>query len=46
MRNECSSPGQWQNPKDQSKNKKNLDYWIDLAKLLDKGKFNALFLGE
>ncbi len=39
------SPGQWQNPEDKSATKNRLDYWIYLAKLLDRGKFNALFLG-
>ena len=40
------SPGQWQNPVDNSKRKNRLDYWINLAKLLDRGKFNALFLAD
>ncbi|KAH0842604.1 hypothetical protein AYO21_08010 [Fonsecaea monophora] len=40
------SPGQWRNPVDKSKYKNRLDYWINLAKLLDRGKFNALFLAD
>jgi alkanesulfonate monooxygenase SsuD/methylene tetrahydromethanopterin reductase-like flavin-dependent oxidoreductase (luciferase family) len=40
-----NSIGQWQNPEDKSSRKNRLQYWTDLAKLLDKGKFNALFLG-
>lgn len=43
---EQCSPGQWRNPVDQSKHKNRLDYWINLAKLLDRGKFNALFLAD
>lgn len=40
------SPGQWKNPVDKSATKRNLEYWIELAKLLDKGGFNALFLAD
>ncbi|KAI9733926.1 MAG: hypothetical protein M1834_002581 [Cirrosporium novae-zelandiae] len=40
------SPGQWKNPKDQSANKDDLEYWINLAKLLEKGNINALFLAD
>lgn len=35
-----------QNPKDRSTTKRKLDYWIDLAKLLEKGDINALFLAD
>ncbi|KAF4627801.1 hypothetical protein G7Y89_g10349 [Cudoniella acicularis] len=41
-----TSVGQWQNPTDKSKTKNTLDYWINLAKLLEKGKFNTLFLAD
>lgn len=40
------SPGQWKNPKDRSTTKRRLDYWIGLAKLLEKGEINALFLAD
>ncbi|KAJ5717060.1 Nitrilotriacetate monooxygenase component A/pristinamycin IIA synthase subunit A [Penicillium malachiteum] len=40
------SPGQWKNPKDRSATKRELDYWIDLAKLLERGGINALFLAD
>ncbi|KAF3070521.1 Dimethyl-sulfide monooxygenase [Daldinia childiae] len=40
------SPGQWKNPADKSATKRNLDYWLELAKLLDRGGFNALFLAD
>ena len=35
-----------QNPKDKSANKRTLEYWIDLAKLLERGGINALFLAD
>jgi hypothetical protein len=40
------SPGQWKNPKDKSATKRKLSYWIDLAKLLERGGINALFLAD
>ncbi|KAF2425792.1 Nitrilotriacetate monooxygenase component A/pristinamycin IIA synthase subunit A [Tothia fuscella] len=40
------SPGQWKNPKDRSAHKRKLSYWIDLAKLLERGGINALFLAD
>ncbi|KAJ5915879.1 hypothetical protein N7454_010786 [Penicillium verhagenii] len=36
------SPGQWKNPKDKSATKRKLDYWIELAKLLERGGINIL----
>ena len=41
-----TSPGQWRNPKDQSWNKRDLNYWIETAKLLEKGKFLSYFLAD
>ncbi|EXJ92400.1 hypothetical protein A1O3_00950 [Capronia epimyces CBS 606.96] len=41
-----TSHGQWRNPVDRTKTKNRLDYWINLAKLLDSGRFNALFLAD
>ncbi|KAI1376156.1 nitrilotriacetate monooxygenase component A [Hypoxylon crocopeplum] len=38
--------GIYKNPIDKSATKRSLDYWIDLAKLLDRGGFNALFLAD
>lgn len=35
-----------QNPKDKSATKRDLNYWIDLAKLLERGGINALFLAD
>lgn len=40
------SPGQWKNPRDKSATKRKLKYWIDLAKLLERGGINALFLAD
>lgn len=39
--------GQWRNPKDRSADKRrDLSYWTDLAKLLERGDFNAIFLAD
>lgn len=35
-----------QDPDDRSATKRRLDYWINLAKLLERGNFNALFLAD
>ncbi|KAL2278351.1 hypothetical protein FJTKL_14460 [Diaporthe vaccinii] len=41
------SYGQWRNPKDRSATKRrDLSYWTDLARLLERGDFNALFLAD
>ncbi|EME38633.1 hypothetical protein DOTSEDRAFT_66678 [Dothistroma septosporum NZE10] len=40
------SPGQWKDPSDRSTTKRRLDYWINLAKLLEEGDINALFLAD
>ncbi|KAL6236664.1 hypothetical protein BDW75DRAFT_229315 [Aspergillus navahoensis] len=40
------SPGQWKNPTDKSATKRRLSYWIELAKLLERGGINALFLAD
>lgn len=41
-----TSPGQWRNPIDQSANKRDLTYWTETAKLLEKGKFLSYFLAD
>lgn len=39
--------GQWRNPKDRSKTKRrDVSCWTDLAKILEKGEFRALFLAD
>ncbi|RMD44889.1 hypothetical protein DV735_g358, partial [Chaetothyriales sp. CBS 134920] len=40
------SPGQWKDPKDKSDTKTDIEYWIELAKLLERGGINALFLAD
>jgi alkanesulfonate monooxygenase SsuD/methylene tetrahydromethanopterin reductase-like flavin-dependent oxidoreductase (luciferase family) len=40
------SPGQWKDPTDRSTTKTSLDYWIHLAKVLEKGNFFAIFLAD
>ncbi|WP_085991136.1 LLM class flavin-dependent oxidoreductase [Oceanobacillus senegalensis] len=40
------SPGLWRHPKDKGRQHGDLDYWINLAKLLERGKFDALFLAD
>ena len=41
------SKGQWKNPADGSSlGYKNVDYWVDLAKTLERGGFSALFLAD
>lgn len=39
--------GQWRNPEDKSTTKRrDLSYWTNLAKLLEEGDINALFLAD
>ncbi len=39
--------GQWANPRDRSKDKRrDLTYWTDLAKILEKGSFVGYFLAD
>lgn len=40
------SPGLWAHPTDQSTRYNDLDYWVDLAKLLERGKFDGLFIAD
>ncbi|EGV64552.1 FMN-dependent oxidoreductase [Yamadazyma tenuis] len=40
------APGLWKHPKDRSNDFDKLEYWTNLAKLLEKGKFNALFIAD
>lgn len=37
------SPGLWKHPKDRSAEYHSIEYWTDLAKILEKGKFNGVF---
>src|SRR6201994_63385 len=40
------SPGLWRHPPDRSSNYNRLPYWIDLAKTLERGRFDGLFLAD
>lgn len=40
------SPGLWSHPDDESHRYKDSEYWIDLAKLLEKGRFDAVFIAD
>ncbi|WP_128563567.1 LLM class flavin-dependent oxidoreductase [Methylobacterium crusticola] len=40
------SPGLWRHPADRSLDYTRLDYWTELAQILEQGKFDALFLAD
>jgi FMN-dependent oxidoreductase (nitrilotriacetate monooxygenase family) len=40
------SPGLWTHPCDQADRYNTLDYWVELARVLERGKFDALFLAD
>lgn len=40
------SPGLWRHPSDQSWRYKELGYWTDLARLLERGLFDGLFVAD
>lgn len=40
------SPGLWAHPRDRSHTYKDLTYWLELAKTLERGKFDALFIAD
>jgi alkanesulfonate monooxygenase len=40
------SPGLWTHPDDRADRYNTLDYWTDLARTLERGKFDALFLAD
>lgn len=40
------SPGLWQHPDDESHRYKDSEYWISLAKTLEKGRFDAIFIAD
>ena len=40
------SPGLWRHPDDQSHRYKDLYYWIELAKLLEQGRFDGIFIAD
>jgi alkanesulfonate monooxygenase len=40
------SQGLWRHPRDKSSEYKNIEHWVDLARLLERGKFDGLFLAD
>ena len=40
------SPGLWAHPRDRSWQYKDLEYWTDLAKLLERGLFDGIFIAD
>lgn len=40
------SHGMWTHPRDNSQDYSSLDYWVKLAKTLERGKFDGLFLAD
>ncbi len=40
------SPGLWTHPQDQSYRYKDIEYWVELAQLLEKGRFDGLFIAD
>lgn len=40
------SPGLWTHPDDESHRYKDSTYWIELAKLLERGRFDAVFIAD
>jgi FMN-dependent oxidoreductase (nitrilotriacetate monooxygenase family) len=40
------SPGLWTHPRDRADSYSSLDYWVDLARTLERGKFDAVFLAD
>ena len=40
------SPGLWTHPRDRTLEYNRLPYWIDLAKTLERGRFDGLFLAD
>ncbi len=40
------SPGLWAHPRDRSADYTDLNYWIGLAKTLERGRFDGIFLAD
>ena len=40
------SAGLWTHPRDRAHTYKDLGYWLELAKLLERGKFDGIFLAD
>ncbi|EMR07294.1 Nitrilotriacetate monooxygenase component A [Bhargavaea cecembensis DSE10] len=40
------SPGLWKHPDDESHRYTDMDYWMELAQILERGRFDAVFLAD
>ena len=40
------SPGLWTHPRDRSSDYRTIDYWTDLARLLERGGFDGVFIAD
>jgi len=40
------SPGLWRHPRDRTQDYTDISYWVDLARTLERGRFDALFLAD
>jgi long-chain alkane monooxygenase len=40
------SPGLWTHPRDRADTYRDLDYWTSLARILERGKFDGIFLAD
>src|SRR5205809_4069640 len=40
------SQGLWRHPRDRSSEYRSLNHWVELARLLERGKFDGLFLAD
>jgi len=40
------SPGLWRHPRDRSRDYVCLDYWVELARTLERGRFDGIFLAD
>lgn len=40
------SPGLWRHPEDQGTRHGSIDYWVELAQILERGRFDAMFLAD
>ncbi len=40
------SPGLWTHPRDRSSDYNRLPYWLDLARILERGRFDGMFLAD
>ena len=40
------SPGMWRHPESRASEYNTLEYWVDVARILERGKFDALFIAD